>query len=67
MLYPDKITIFRTSIEEYASTPDELEELVRDTVWHEIAHHFGYDEDGIVELEEKRHNHHAKPDSPPDA
>ena len=51
---PDKITIFQKSIEMFAKTPKQIEKMVRDTVWHEIAHHFGYDERGIKELEKKR-------------
>lgn len=41
---PDKITIFREAILAHARTSDEAREMVRDTVWHEIAHHFGMDE-----------------------
>ena len=47
---PDKITIFQESIEQLAQTKKELREIVRDTVRHEIAHHFGFTEE---ELEEK--------------
>lgn len=43
---PDKITIFRKTIEEYAETDQEIKRIVRDTVWHELAHHFGSDEHG---------------------
>ncbi len=41
---PDKITIFQKPIEETAKNPGEIEEIVKNTVWHEIAHHFGMDE-----------------------
>lgn len=43
---PDKITIFQKTIEQYAETPEEIRRLVRDTVRHEVAHHFGSDEQG---------------------
>jgi predicted Zn-dependent protease with MMP-like domain len=43
---PDKITIFQKTIEGYAETPEEVRRIVRDTVWHELAHHFGSDEKG---------------------
>lgn len=46
---PDKITIFRGSLERDFE-PDELEEQVRITVVHEIAHYFGFDEDRLEEL-----------------
>ncbi|MBI2028514.1 MAG: metallopeptidase family protein [Candidatus Levybacteria bacterium] len=38
---PDKITIFKSSIEMIARTEEEIKEKVRDTVIHEIGHHFG--------------------------
>jgi predicted Zn-dependent protease with MMP-like domain len=46
---PDKITIFRGPLERDFSQ-DELEEQVRITVVHEVAHHFGFDEDRLEEL-----------------
>jgi predicted Zn-dependent protease with MMP-like domain len=46
---PDKITIFRGPLERDFK-PDELEEQVRITVVHEIAHYFGFDEDRLEEL-----------------
>lgn len=46
---PDRITIFRGPLER-DFRPDELEEQVRITVIHEIAHHFGFDEDKLEEL-----------------
>lgn len=50
---PDKITIFQESIERLARLPKEITKLVKYTVWHEIAHHFGFDEPQIRQLEEK--------------
>jgi len=46
---PDKITIFRGPLER-DFPQDELEEQVRITVVHEIAHYFGFNEDRIEEL-----------------
>jgi predicted Zn-dependent protease with MMP-like domain len=46
---PDRITIFRGPLERDFG-PRELEEQIRVTVVHEIAHHFGFDEDRIEEL-----------------
>jgi predicted Zn-dependent protease with MMP-like domain len=43
---PDKITIFQKTIEAECATLDEIRHKVRDTIWHEIAHHFGSDEVG---------------------
>jgi predicted Zn-dependent protease with MMP-like domain len=46
---PDKITIFRGPLER-DFPQDELEEQIRITVVHEIAHHFGIDENRLEEL-----------------
>lgn len=48
---PDKITIFQESVEQLADTEEELKELVRDTVRHEIAHHFGFSDEELEERE----------------
>ena len=46
---PDKITIFRGPLERDFPR-EELEEQVRITVVHEIAHHFGFEEERLEEL-----------------
>jgi len=48
-MLPDKITIFRGPLEQDFRRV-ELEEQIRITVVHEIAHHFGIDEDRLEEL-----------------
>jgi|SRR6266404_2037612 len=50
---PDKITIYKGTIEKYAQEESKIPSLVRRVVWHEIGHHFGFDEAGIRRLEEK--------------
>jgi predicted Zn-dependent protease with MMP-like domain len=48
---PDKIAIYRIPLEEeFGDDPEVLEEEIRITVVHEVAHHFGIDEDRIAEL-----------------
>jgi len=48
---PDKIAIYRVPLEEeFGHDPELLEEEIRITVLHEIAHHFGLDEDRLDEL-----------------
>jgi predicted Zn-dependent protease with MMP-like domain len=48
---PDKIAIYRIPLEEeFGDDPALLEEEIRVTVVHEIAHHFGIDEDRLSEL-----------------
>ena len=47
---PDKITIFRRPIERACTTPEEMADEIRVTVIHELAHHFGIEEDRIADL-----------------
>ncbi len=47
---PDTITIFRESLLEICETEDEVVEQVAITVIHEIAHHFGIDDERLHEL-----------------
>ncbi len=51
---PDKITIFQKPIEESARDENDIKEIVKNTVWHEIAHHFGMDEAQVRQAEVKR-------------
>ena len=51
---PDKITIYQGPHERLARTRAELEQMVADTVWHEIAHHFGMDERRVRRAERRR-------------
>jgi predicted Zn-dependent protease with MMP-like domain len=41
---PDRITIFQGPHERVARSQRHLEELVEETVWHEVGHYFGMDE-----------------------
>lgn len=52
---PDKITIFQDAIEGIAG-PDEkdVQRIVQETVWHEIAHHFGFNEHEVRRWESRR-------------
>jgi predicted Zn-dependent protease with MMP-like domain len=47
---PDRITIFRNPTLAACRTTEEVVEEVRVTVVHEIAHHFGIDDDRLHEL-----------------
>jgi predicted Zn-dependent protease with MMP-like domain len=47
---PDTITIFRDSLLEICETEEDVVEEVAITVIHEIAHHFGIDDDRLHEL-----------------
>lgn len=48
---PDKITIFKNPMLAYVNTVEELEEQVRHTLWHEVAHYFGLNHEQIHRLE----------------
>jgi len=50
MLLPDRITIFRGPLLDWAESEEEIVEEVRVTVLHEIGHFFGIDEDRMEEL-----------------
>jgi predicted Zn-dependent protease with MMP-like domain len=50
MAVPDRITIFRNPTLAMCESEDEIVEEVRITVVHEIAHHFGIDDDRLHEL-----------------
>ncbi len=47
---PDKITIFRRPLVEAFPDAKDLEEEIRITVLHELAHYFGIDEHRLDEL-----------------
>lgn len=59
---PDRITLFQRPLEALAGVPldlDLLRKAVRDTVWHEVAHHFGFEERQVRALEQTRRRRHA--------
>ena len=47
---PDSIRIFKNPIVRMCHTPEQVVEQVRITVVHEIAHHFGIDDERLHEL-----------------
>ena len=47
---PDKITIFRGPLERECDGDAEIAREVQITVLHELAHHFGFDEDQVADL-----------------
>lgn len=65
---PDAIIIYQKPTEEEAKTflaecsPDAshdafreaVRQVVADTVWHEVAHYFGFDEEAVAQKEKKR-------------
>lgn len=51
---PDTILLYREPIlVEWVESGEDLFRLVRNVLIHEIAHHFGYSEEGIARLEDE--------------
>jgi predicted Zn-dependent protease with MMP-like domain len=50
MVLPDRITIYRWPLCAMCHTEEEIVEQVAITVIHEVAHHFGIDDDRLDEL-----------------
>jgi len=48
---PDTIHIYQGPIEEDCTDPEEMAELVRDVVAHEVGHYFGLDDDAMEDIE----------------
>jgi predicted Zn-dependent protease with MMP-like domain len=49
---PDVITIYQGPIEEDAADEEEMAEIVRETVVHELGHYFGLDDDTMHRIED---------------
>ncbi len=47
MVLPDKITLFQKSIESICKTDEDVIREVQITVVHEVAHHFGIDDERL--------------------
>ena len=50
---PSKITIFRRSFDRFNRSPGALAAAVEDTVFHEVAHHFGISDARLRELQRR--------------
>jgi predicted Zn-dependent protease with MMP-like domain len=53
---PDRIVIYQKVIERAASSEEEIEEIVLDTVVHEIGHYFGFDDETLHSIEDEKKN-----------
>ncbi len=53
-LLPDRIVIYQQPIETASSSPAEIEEIVMDTVMHEVGHYFGFDDDELYQMEDEK-------------
>ncbi len=49
---PDTIHVYQGPIEKDCADTEEMEELVRDVVAHEVGHYFGLDDDTMEDIEQ---------------
>jgi predicted Zn-dependent protease with MMP-like domain len=49
---PDRIIIYRRPLERISTNLEDLKENVRQTVFHEVGHYFGFDEEDLRRFEE---------------
>lgn len=60
--YPDTIVLYKNPIEEEAERMGGREAdtrtVIRETIWHEVAHHFGYDDEQVEERESRKGGEH---------
>ena len=50
-MLPDRIVIYQRTIESVATSPEQIEKIVQDTVIHEIGHYFGFTDKELREIE----------------
>ena len=51
---PDKITIYQRPHEQSTRNLRQLQKLIDETVWHEVAHYFGLNESQVLRAERRR-------------
>jgi len=54
LVLPDKISIFQRPIEAQCRSDHEIEAKIGEVVRHEIAHHFGLDDETLRKIERER-------------
>jgi predicted Zn-dependent protease with MMP-like domain len=57
---PDRIIIYQKPIEDAAASSEEIEEIVLDTVVHEIGHYFGFDDNELYKIEDGKRKGRGK-------
>ena len=50
---PDKITIYKKPILSIAKNDDDAKRIIRDTVLHELGHHFGLSDEELDKIKNK--------------
>jgi predicted Zn-dependent protease with MMP-like domain len=54
LVLPDKISIFQKPIEAQCRSDSEIEVKIGEVVRHEIAHHFGLDDETLRKIEDEK-------------
>lgn len=54
LVLPDKITIFQKSVEATGGSDREIEVEIGEVIRHEIAHHFGIDDETLRKIESQK-------------
>lgn len=54
MVLPDRVLLFQGPIERSARRKSDIPQIVYDTLWHELAHHLGMDEEEVRDAERRR-------------
>lgn len=49
---PDRIVVYQKPIERAAASDEDIEDIVLDTVMHEVGHYFGFDDETLYSIEE---------------
>jgi predicted Zn-dependent protease with MMP-like domain len=57
---PDRIVIYQRPIEQAARSNEEIEEIVMDTVMHEIGHYFGFGDEELYSIEDEKRKKKGK-------
>ena len=57
---PDRISIYQGPIVREARSEEEIEEIVLDTVMHEIGHYFGLDDETLYQIEDEKNRKRNK-------
>jgi predicted Zn-dependent protease with MMP-like domain len=57
---PDRIAIYQGPIERDARNEEEIEQIVLDTVVHEIGHYFGFDDETLYGIENEKSKNKKK-------
>ncbi len=53
-ILPDRIVIYQRPIEQTAKSDAEIEEIVLDTVMHEVGHYFGFSDEELYDIEDDK-------------